>query len=125
MSSRSHSNWFFYLLGLTAMAGQDYVVCLVDDGSRDGTVEFITAAMQQPDHRLHLIQREKTMRGSQRRTALYVAMTWALTNTNCRFMIEMDGDLSHRPEELPQGLGLLKAWPTSSTPQKPARQLGN
>lgn len=90
------------------MSGEEYVICLVDDGSRDGTVEFIMAAMQQPDHRLHLMQRKKTLRGSQRGSALFTAMMWALTKTNCRFIVEMDGDLSHRPEELGQGLALLK-----------------
>ena len=93
----------------TAISGEEYVICLVDDGSHDGTVEFIKAAMQKSDHRLHLIQREKIMRGSQRGSALFVAMMWALSKTNCQFIVEMDGDLSHRPEELGRGLTLLEA----------------
>ena len=93
----------------TAIPGEEYVICLVDDGSRDGTIEFIQAAMQKADHRLHLIQRKKIMRGSQRGSALFVAMMWALSKTNCRFIVEMDGDLSHRPEELGHGLALLEA----------------
>jgi hypothetical protein len=36
-----------------------------------------------------------------------ISMMWALTKTNCRFIVEMDGDLSHSPEELGQGLALL------------------
>ena len=93
----------------TAIPGEEYVICLVDDGSRDGTIEFIQAAMQKADHRLHLIQRKKIMRGSQRGSALFDAMMWALSKTNCRFIVEMDGDLSHRPEELGHGLALLEA----------------
>jgi dolichol-phosphate mannosyltransferase len=92
-----------------AMRDQEYMICLVDDGSRDGTVKLINAAMQKPDHRLHLIQRKKAVRGSQRGSALFVAMMWALQETDCRFMVEMDGDLSHRPEELGRGLALLEA----------------
>ena len=90
-----------------ALQGRDHVICLVDDGSRDGTAEFIKRAMRTPDHRLHLIQRRKTMRGSQRGSALHVAMMWALRETNCRILVEMDGDLSHRPEELPVGLEMI------------------
>ncbi len=86
---------------------RDYVVCIVDDGSKDGTVDWIRRAMQEPDHRLHLIQRIKTVRGSQRGSALHTAMKWALENTFCRAIVEMDGDLSHRPEELPVGLSWL------------------
>ena len=89
--------------------GRDYVICIVDDGSRDGTAEYIRSSMQVDGHRLHLIERTKTMRGSQRGSALFAAMNWALDHTDCRIMVEMDGDLSHRPEELVNGLALLDA----------------
>jgi len=35
-------------------------------------------------------------------------MMWALAETECDLIVEMDGDLSHRPEELPAGLSLLE-----------------
>lgn len=87
--------------------GWEYVICIVDDGSSDGTADYIRRTMQTEGQRLHLIERKKTMRGSQRGSALFAAMIWALENTDCRFLIEMDGDLSHRPEELPKGLARL------------------
>src|SRR5579863_10421413 len=91
----------------SALSGQDYAICIVDDGSRDGTIEYIRHLMQADGQRLHLIERTKTMRGSQRGSALFAAMIWALDSTECRYMVEMDGDLSHRPEELCEGLMLL------------------
>jgi dolichol-phosphate mannosyltransferase len=35
-------------------------------------------------------------------------LLWGLENTGCEIFVEMDGDLSHRPEELPEGIGLLE-----------------
>src|SRR6201988_573773 len=76
----------------TVLQGRDYVICLVDDGSRDGTAEFIKRAMGTSDHRLHLIQRKKTMRGSQRGSALHVAMMWTLCETNCTVLKNSQSD---------------------------------
>jgi dolichol-phosphate mannosyltransferase len=90
-----------------AMAGREYVICFVDDGSRDGTVDRIRDCMKESDHRMHLIERTKRIRGSQRGSALFTAMMWALDSTHCDTIIEMDGDLSHRPEELVHGLAIL------------------
>jgi dolichol-phosphate mannosyltransferase len=36
-------------------------------------------------------------------------MTWGLAHTSSLFFIEMDGDLSHRPEEIDEGLALLES----------------
>lgn len=91
-----------------ALREQEHVICVVDDGSRDGTAEYLRRAMQVDGHRLHLMERTKSLRGSQRGSALYVALMWALDRTNCRTFVEMDGDLSHRPEELAEGLALLE-----------------
>jgi dolichol-phosphate mannosyltransferase len=74
-----------------AMPAGDYLICVVDDGSRDGTVERVRAFMREhEDVHVELLQRQKTHRGSQRGIAV------------------MDADLSHRPEELGTGLRLLR-----------------
>ena len=85
-----------------------HTVCIVDDGSRDGTAEYVEERMRTPGHNLHLIRRVKTIHGSQRGGALHAALLWGLENTDCGFFVEMDGDLSHRPDELPNGIGLLE-----------------
>lgn len=90
-----------------ALAGSGYTIGILDDGSKDGTVAYIRERMRQPDHRLHLICREKKLRASQRGSALRLLMEWGLENTTHTIFVEMDGDLSHRPEELAVGVGLI------------------
>jgi dolichol-phosphate mannosyltransferase len=84
-----------------------YSICVVDDGSTDGTVQRVQQRMDDLKQRVHLIQRVKTARGSQRGGALLAALTWALDNTDHHIIVEMDGDLSHRPEEMPIGIRLV------------------
>jgi dolichol-phosphate mannosyltransferase len=90
-----------------ALAGSPYTVGILDDGSTDGTVAYIQERMQRPDHHLHLICRKKWRRASQRGAALWTLLRWGLTSTSHEIFIEMDGDLSHRPEELLEGIQLV------------------
>jgi len=90
-----------------ALEGSEYTICFVDDGSTDGTVEYLQELAQEHPARVHLIRRRKMMRGSQRGSALFAALQWALQHPDVQIVIEMDGDLSHRPEELVRGLALL------------------
>jgi len=94
-----------------ALRNLPYVVCVVDDGSRDKTVELVEQRQAASPERIHLIQRRKTRRGSQRGGALHTAMAWGVAKTECHVFVEMDGDLSHRPEELLGGLEVLASSP--------------
>ena len=89
-----------------ALSGLHYVLLFVDDGSTDGTLEFIQSLID-ADERVQLLQRRKTRYGCQRGGALFDGMTWALSHTTCTVFVEMDGDLSHRPDELRAGLAEL------------------
>ena len=91
-----------------SLRGIPYVVCVVDDGSRDGTREYLRRRREQTPGTLAVIERTKTQHGSQRGGALYAALEWGLANTDCDVFVEMDGDLSHRPEELPGALRALE-----------------
>lgn len=89
------------------LSGNRYCVCIIDDGSKDKTLDIISTAIQKR-HPIHLIQREKKSHGSQRGSALVEGMQWGLANTNANIFIEIDGDRSHRPEELLQGINVIR-----------------
>ncbi len=76
--------------------GKGLDVLIVDDGS-DGTDELIRE-MQRGNSRLYLIKREgKGGRGS----AVNEGLQWGLKK-NYDYLVEMDADISHDPEELPK-----------------------
>jgi dolichol-phosphate mannosyltransferase len=85
------------------LAGIPHTICIVDDGSKDGTVEYLAERVASPGSNLHVIRRVKTTRGSVRGSALHQSLLWGLESTTHGIFVEMDGDLSHRPEELLQG----------------------
>jgi dolichol-phosphate mannosyltransferase len=89
------------------LTGVPHTVCIVDDGSKDGTVEYLIARTALPQSNVHVIRRVKTARGSVRGSALHQSLLWGLENTTHGIFVEMDGDLSHRPEELLEGTGWI------------------
>ena len=87
-----------------ALRGYDYVLLIVDDGSTDGTLEYVERAVKTQGGQVALLNRQKTRGGCQRGAALLTGLKWALANGDFDIFVEMDGDLSHRPEELPRGI---------------------
>jgi dolichol-phosphate mannosyltransferase len=92
----------------SALRGRPHVVCVIDDGSRDGTVARLRQREATAHDTLHTLYRSKTRRGSQRGGALFTALEWGLDHTDCDVFVEMDGDLSHRPEELLPAVELVR-----------------
>jgi len=89
--------------------GRSYHVCIVDDGSKDGTIYRVKAYMQ--DNRadnIHIIERKKKHRGSQRGAAVLTGLRHGLRHSKCTVFVEMDADLSHSPTELHTGIRAIE-----------------
>ncbi len=90
----------------THLAGSPYTIGVLDDGSTDGTVDLVRGRIAAGGP-IHLISRTKRYRASQRGAALRTLMLWGLQHTAHDVFVEMDGDLSHRPEELATGIAMV------------------
>jgi dolichol-phosphate mannosyltransferase len=93
----------------TALTNYPYFICFVDDGSTDGTLEYLMNYVKMQPQIAHLIYRKKMGHGSQRGAALHDALKWSVENIQPDIIVEMDGDLSHRPEELPTGIEIIRS----------------
>lgn len=71
-------------------------VLVVDDNSPDGTAAIVKAKMQEHPGRVHILERE----GKQGLGTAYIAgFKWGIEH-EYDFIIEMDADFSHNPEDL-------------------------
>jgi glycosyltransferase involved in cell wall biosynthesis len=81
-----------------ALAGIDYEVILVDDGSTDGTKKRI---IENADERVKLVELRKNYGQS-------TAMTAGIDHANARYIAMIDGDLQNDPSDIPFMLDLAK-----------------
>lgn len=82
----------------SALAGIDYEVILVDDGSTDKTIPEILA---NADDRIKLVELRKNYGQS-------TAMTAGIDFSTGRYVALLDGDLQNDPTDIPSMLELLK-----------------
>ena len=87
-----------------------YRICVVDDGSQDGTVDQARSfAQSEGTDDIYIMERMKTHSGSQRGAAVMAGLQFALHNSDFGVFVEMDADLSHRPEELETGIEAIRS----------------
>jgi len=92
------------------MIGVPFCVCIVDDGSKDGTLNLVQSYVQSERiDNVRIIQRKKTHSGSQRGGAVLAGLRYGLQNSKCGVFVEMDADLSHSPKELKEGVHAIEA----------------
>lgn len=79
-------------------------VLVVDDSSPDGTAEIVKSLQSKSDVRLHVMKRTgKGGRGS----AVLEGFRFGLQG-DYEYLIEMDADFSHNPEEIPSFFGKME-----------------
>ncbi|MGC9327115.1 MAG: polyprenol monophosphomannose synthase [Candidatus Hinthialibacter sp.] len=84
--------------------GLDLFILVVDDNSPDGTGEIGDRLAEKHAGRMRIIHRE----GPRGRGLAGVAGLREASAMDCRFVVEMDADLSHDPGELPRLLKIAQ-----------------
>ncbi len=92
---------------LKNLQGEDFNIIFIDDGSTDGTRQYLQK-LNENDKRIQLISRTKENSGCERGKALYDGLKESLKNKDYTMFVEMDGDLSHSPDEINIGLQFIK-----------------
>lgn len=81
-----------------------FALLVVDDGSPDGTADFIESQKAKYPNRIHLINRGKKLGLG---TAYVAGFNYALER-DFEFICEMDADFSHDPYDLPRLVDLVR-----------------
>lgn len=91
-----------------ALADVPFTLCIVDDGSTDGTRELVRT-LASADPRIRLVEGRRLGPGCRRGRATRRGIAWLLANTAADVFVDLDGDGSQRPEELGRGIAVVTA----------------
>jgi dolichol-phosphate mannosyltransferase len=90
------------------LRGSRYTICLVDDGSTDGTLAFLEERCR-TDERVVLLKRRKERPGCRRGGASRAGLSWLLANTSHAYYADVDADGQHRAEEVVRAIGIAQS----------------
>ena len=79
---------------------EDFELILVDDGSKDRSYEIMTE-LREKDHRVRIIQMARNF-------GQHPALLCGFAHVKGEFVVTMDDDLQHQPEELPKMINVMK-----------------
>jgi len=96
-----------------SLAGRDYELILVDDGSRDGTWALVRALRVQ-DERLRAVR-------FKRNVGQHPAMHAGLSRARGAIVVTMDGDLQNQPEDIPRLVAAVEAGADVASGRRAAR----
>ena len=91
-------------IGQVLSQGKDIQILIVDDNSPDGTGNIVARLMEKNPN-IHMIRRPGKMGLG---TAYVEGFRYAIANS-FDFILEMDADFSHNPEEIPRFLEKMKS----------------
>lgn len=93
------------IFGLKFPSGESLSVIVVDDQSQDGTCEILRRLESEYSGRLHVLIRKVRNRATAAMEGFRIALTLAADA-----ILEMDGDLSHNPDYLPQFVSMIRHY---------------
>ena len=95
------------------LAGRDYELILVDDGSRDGTWALVEA-LRARDERLRAVRFKRNF-------GQHPAMHAGLSRARGAIVVTMDGDLQNQPEDIPRLVAAVEAGADVASGRRAAR----
>jgi undecaprenyl-phosphate 4-deoxy-4-formamido-L-arabinose transferase len=95
------------------LAGRDYELILVDDGSRDGTWALVEGLRAQ-DERLRAVRFKRNF-------GQHPAMHAGLSRARGAIVVTMDGDLQNQPEDIPRLVAAVEAGADVASGRRAAR----
>ena len=91
---------------------EEFELILVDDGSKDRSFE-VMQELRAKDNRVRIIQMARNF-------GQHPALLCGFAHVKGDFVVTMDDDLQHQPEELPKMINVMRERPGSSDHQLPS-----